>query len=161
MKLSFHRTLIFLGVVAIISAILCVQLSTLDQKEERTMKQKGTEKYVDMNAVFRLTDKERAALETRAEDGDRDAAFKLSQHHAFITQDRSQEFKWLSRAATLEHVIASYNLAFFYLQSNPSDFEQARHWAKIAKKNGAQHAQSLLREIDIREAESRQSVDKK
>jgi TPR repeat protein len=96
---------------------------------------------------FALTDEQHAALAAKAETGDAEAAFRLSQHYGFLRQDYTQQRHWLSIAAKRGHAVAQHNLAYL-LYMKDKDLAGAAHWASESLKNGNSNAGDLLKEIE-------------
>ena len=96
---------------------------------------------------FALTDEQRAAFAAKAEAGDTESAFRLSQYYGFLRQDYAQQRHWLSIAAKGGHAVAQHNLAY-QLYMKDQDLEGAAHWASESLKNGNSSAGELLKEIE-------------
>jgi len=96
---------------------------------------------------FALTDEQRAAFAAKAEAGDTESAFRLSQYYGFLRQDYAQQRHWLSIAAKGSHAVAQHNLAY-QLYMKDQDLEGAAHWASESLKNGNSSAGELLKEIE-------------
>ncbi|MGJ3700610.1 hypothetical protein [Variovorax sp. AFSI2.2] len=96
---------------------------------------------------FALTDEQRTAFAAKAEAGDTESAFRLSQYYGFLRQDYAQQRHWLSIAAKGGHAVAQHNLAY-QLYMKDQDLEGATHWASESLKNGNSNAGELLKEIE-------------
>ena len=108
----------------------------------------GREKYS-------ISEAEERDLRRRAQEGDKDAAFRLTMFHTFVSGDKEQELHWMRRAAELQHRSAQYNLGHYYMHIlQPPDLKEAKKWFTYAKQNGLDQAQKQLDEIA--ELESRQ-----
>lgn len=102
-----------------------------------------------------LTPKEEAALVTKAEAGDAEAAFRLSKYHHFVHQDgRVRGRRWLVRAAEGGQTTAQYDLAVV-LQLDGGSLAQAMRWAAQARSNGDADAERLLQRIEAMRSGSR------
>jgi TPR repeat protein len=97
--------------------------------------------------IHALDDAQRSDLARKAEAGDAQAAFRLSQYYTFTHADKVQRTRWLAVAAKAGHATAQYNLAS-ELSSDGEDLDQARHWAAEALQNGYKDADRLLGAIE-------------
>jgi TPR repeat protein len=103
------------------------------------------------NASLALSQEQIGSFATLAEQGDGEAAFKLSEYYAFWKFDQKASLKWLSIAATNGNVSGEYNLAHYYSTKgnrNASDTASARYWYSKAAATGDAAAAARLREID-------------
>jgi TPR repeat protein len=97
--------------------------------------------------IYALDDAQRIDLARKAEAGDAEAAFRLSQHYTFTHSDADQRTHWLSVAAKAGHVVAQSNLASD-LSTDGKDLAQAAQWAAEARRNGSPDADRLLGAIE-------------
>lgn len=104
--------------------------------------------------VFFLSTEELNSLTEKANQGDSDAALRISKYYTFsertldIQTRKSREIFWLEVAANYGSVIAQYNLAVHY--SSNTELEIARKWAQMASQKGHMDANSLLQDIEIK-----------
>jgi hypothetical protein len=84
--------------------------------------------------AFRLPEKQIEAIQKEALAGDKDAAFKLYQHHLLAEEDRLEGTFWLTLAAYSGNDMAQYNLAMLYLEKSdsPRNQQAAIRWLKLA-----------------------------
>lgn len=101
----------------------------------------STREYYD------LSGKEMAELIQKANDGDGEACFKLSKYYKFANKNEEQMLRWLTRAAELGHVIAQYNLGYYYIFGSVTDHQQAIFWLRKSADKGDIDSYLLLAEI--------------
>lgn len=94
-----------------------------------------------------LSEAEQSTLLDKANKCDMDAAYRLAKYHSFIDFDCDKKRYWLERAASVGHVVAQYNLAFFLFNKEGPDTTAALYWAEMAKGHGEEKAQVLIDEI--------------
>jgi hypothetical protein len=81
-----------------------------------------------------------AEVKRRAEQGDRDAAFRLAGHY-MSAEDREQEARWMEQAAKLGHPVAQYNVWFDLSGSTDCRvMRQALQWIEASAAGGFEDA---------------------
>lgn len=106
-------------------------------------------KSVFGNAGYDLSDREIINLKQKAEQGDADAALRLSYYYSLCLNDGKQEQQWLEKSAELGNARAQYNLGILYLSSQLfHDKEKAIFWLTRARDNGYVKAQEALDDVN-------------
>jgi len=96
-----------------------------------------------INAGCYLTPKKIRELAAKAEKGDNEAAYKISQHYRYIENDENKFLYWVEKAAENGHVKAQYEIAKIY-SDKLHDREQSIYWLKKAAEGGYVDAQYEL-----------------
>lgn len=99
--------------------------------------------------VFRLSPSELQALEWRAELGDAEAAYRVSQHYEGWVLDLRLGRVWLERAARRGHRDATYSLAVLLIESKSApDRTRGRRLLTELVALGVPHARETLEYLD-------------
>lgn len=104
--------------------------------------------------TFFLSIEELNSLTEKANQGDSDAALRISKYYTFservldIQIRKSKELFWLEVAADNGNVVAQYNLALYF--ETIQEYKIAKKWAQLALKNGDLSAKLLLQDIEIK-----------
>lgn len=96
---------------------------------------------VSTGNIYSLSQNEIDFLIKKANQGNKDAAFKLYEYYSLSALNDQLAHKWLLKAAQDGHPIAQYNLAVFLLQKGKKS--DAAFWAKKAYGNGVSLSDEL------------------
>jgi TPR repeat protein len=92
-------------------------------------KESARSKGISSSDVFNLESKELLSLKSDANDGNKNAAFRVSQFYTFTEKNEKEEIYWLTRAAKLGHPTAQYNLAYLLThRKSIRDLDAAEMW---------------------------------
>ena len=116
--MTIHRARVFVVVSALV--VVCAA-SAGYLLRERT----GFRRMVAGSEAFRLSSSELRTLEWRAELGDAESAYRVSQYFTFWIDDPKLGRIWLERAARRGHRDATFNLGARLLDSRSGE-ERAR-----------------------------------
>lgn len=122
---------IFLGFCFVIVVILFTN----------TLQKAGDTQYIGQS--YYLSDFDRKILSVKALYGDKNAAFKLSEHYLTAQNEPIEGHFWLKTAAENGHAIAQYNLATTYLEQF-HDKPHAIFWYKKSAALGDKDARERL-----------------
>lgn len=116
-------------------------------------------------AQWELTPEKEQELLRKANAGDAESSFLLSQCYGLSRRWRLEAHRWLVVAAEQGSADAAGNLAMNYTIEGPDwdkHLQRAKYWAEIAKQRGAPRAADHLDQINnlIREEESAKSKPK-
>ena len=110
-----------------LSALICVYA-----RENNIHERKGKiSSPINPSNSFDLTASEIKTLETLANKGDVNAAYRLAEYYQFAHLNEIEEEKWLTKAAELGHNDAQMILAILLYQHHRNN--EAIFWAKKAK----------------------------
>jgi len=109
---------------------------------------------------FNLSEPEIVELKKKVENGEAQAAFRLSQYYDFTTHEYDKGIIWKRKAAEMNHVLAQYNLGYKLLE-NPKTKDEGIFWIKKAAENGDKDANKKLEEIAKDDASKASSVTPK
>lgn len=93
-----------------------------------------------------FTPEELLQLKDKANDGDKEAAYKLSLYFNYILIDPKEGSYWEEKAAEMGNYDAAYGMGVRYIyEPEVRDIEKARYWFKKATEAGAYHANEYLK----------------
>jgi hypothetical protein len=104
--------------------------------------------------IFLLSEKEIKDYKNNVKnERNANAAFKLYQHYQLAVYNEDEAFKWLKKAASLDHLNAQYNLSLYYLNKIknhriPYNPTLAKQLLKKASDTGHEKASLLLKKLD-------------
>lgn len=94
---------------------------------------------------FVLSVDEQKQLMTEANDGDANAAIRLSQYYEFIENNRSESIKWLRISAKNGQIIAQYNLGYLlFHDKDEATQKEAMYWLYEAAEHGIIDAYTVI-----------------
>ena len=113
------------------------------------LRERSLRRGIPENDFFRLSPSDLRTLEWRAEFGDAESAFRVSQHYGFWVLDLKLERIWLERAARRGHRPATFSLAVTLTESrSATDRERGRTLLMQLATLGDPHALELLKVLD-------------
>ncbi|PJK10931.1 hypothetical protein CO614_03350 [Lysobacteraceae bacterium NML120232] len=107
----------------------CVLLFFIFEKDSVTMSTP-----VSSGSTFYLNAEEVKDMTLRADNGDKEAAFRLYQYYEFSVLDDEQSIKWLEKSAGLAHEVAQYNFVKSLLDQGRE--MEAADWVRRANSQG-------------------------